>query len=280
MTFKKLALASAIALVPVSGFSLEALDDSTLGDVTGQDGIEIDISTTSAITADFYIHDKTGLGSTLAPTGTHTFDGAIVVDNFSFNGAVNIDIDAGDSSQAGTAPVLQINVSIPTATIITGDLRVANSQRDDVASGWGVNTTSGVLLNTMTIAMSGLTLNVQLGNEPQGNMILVNSTITGGLSINSFALNDAGGGVTGGAIGSTNMLIQDTGGGPNLSLNLGVDANTTGLVIDVNNIGTLAGGMDIRITDQYLGTTTAGIVGDVTIVGLNLAGSTITISGK
>lgn len=279
MTFKKLALASAIALVPVTGFSLETLDDSTLSGVTGQDGIEMDIVTGSPITADFYIHDKTGLGSTASPTGTHTFDGAIVVDNFSFNGNVNIDIDAGDSSQAGTAPVLQINVSIPTATIITGDLRVANSQRDDATSGWGINTQSGVLLNSMVIAMSGLTLNVQLGNEPQGNMILVNSTVTNGLSISNFALNDAGGAVSGGAIGSTTMLVQDNG-GTNLSLNVGVDASVAGLVIDVNNIGTLAGGMDIRITDQYLGTTSAGIVGDVTIVGLNLAGSTITISGK
>ncbi|MFZ5699108.1 MAG: DUF6160 family protein [Pseudomonadota bacterium] len=279
MTFKKLALASAIALVPVSGFSLEALDDSSLGDVTGQDGIEIDISTASPITADFYIHDTTGLGSTAAPTGTHTFDGAIVIDNFSFNGTVNIDIDAGDNANAApSAPVLQINVSVPTATIITGDLRVANSQRDDATSNWGVNTISGVLLNTMTIAMSGLTLNIQLGNEPQGNMILVNSTITGGLSINSFALNDANSG--GAAIGASNILVRDTAGGADLSLNVGVDASTAGLVIDVNNIGTLAGGMDLRITDLYLGTTGAGIVGDVTVVGLNLAGSTVTISGK
>ncbi len=275
MTFKKLALASAIALVPVTGFSLEALDDSTLSGVTGQDGIEIVIDTPVAgIGADMYIHDKDGLGSAT----TSSFDGAIVIDNFSLAGDVTIAIDAGDTSQAGLAPVLQIAINFGATTIITGDLRVANSQRDDVVSGWGINAPSGVLLNTMTIAMSGLTLNVQLGNEPQGNMILVNSTITGGLSINSFALNDAGGTVTGGAIGSTNMLILDNG-GTDLTLDVGVDATTAGLVIDVNAIGS-ATGMDIRITDQYLGTTSAGIVGDVTIVGLNLAGSTITISGK
>ncbi len=279
MTFKKLALASAIALVPVTGFSLEALDDSTLGTVTGQDGIEIDITTPSPITASFYIHDKDGLTGTVSPT--YSFDGGIVINNFSFNGAVNIDIDAGDNTQAGSpsAATLNVNISIPTATIITGTLHVGNSQRDNAASGWGVTSLSAALLNTMTIAMSGLTLNVQLGNEPQSSMIRLTSSVTNGLSINSFALNDAGGAFSGGAIGSANMLMIDNG-GTNLSLDLAMDATTSGLRIDVNNIGSVATGMDIRITDQYLGTTGAGIIGDITVVGLNLANSIITISGK
>lgn len=275
MTFKKLALASAIALVPVTGFSLEALDDSTLSDVTGQDGIEIIIDTPVAgIGADIFIHDKDGLGAAT----TSSFDGAIVIDNFSLAGDMTILIDAGDTSQAGLAPVLQIAVNFGATTIVTGDIRVANSQRDDVASGWGLNTTSGVLLNTMTIALAGLSLNIQLGNEPQGNMIRVLSTITNGVTVGNFGLRDAGGALTGGVIGSSSMLFRDNG-GTNLTLDVAADATTAGLVIDVNAIGS-ATGMDVRITDQYLGTTGAGIIGDIAIVGLNLANSVITISGK
>ncbi|MFZ5755764.1 MAG: DUF6160 family protein [Pseudomonadota bacterium] len=273
MTFKKLALASAIALAPTAALAVDVLDDGMLSDVTGRDGIEIDIATGAPITADIYVHDTSGIN-----TATYSYDGAIVIDNFSLNGLINIDIDAGDSSQAGSDPVLQVNINIPTATIITGDIRVANSQRDDATTGWGINTQSGVLLSTMTITLNNLTMNVQLGNEPQGNMIAVASSITNGVSINNFALNDAGGSLTGGAIGAANMLITDNGGG-NLGVNVGVDATAAGLVIGVNTLGN-GGGMDIRITDQYLGTTAAGIVGDVTVVGLNLSGSTITISGK
>ncbi|MFZ5722987.1 MAG: DUF6160 family protein [Pseudomonadota bacterium] len=277
MTFKKLALASAIAMVPAVGFSVESLDDAGLSDVTGQDGIEIDIATAAPISANIYIHDQSGLAP--GGVGAYSFDGAIVIESFSFAGAINIDIDAGDNAAGPAgAPVLQINVSIPSATIITGNIRVANSQRDEAGSGWGIGTTTGVLLSTMTITMAGLTLNIQLGNEPQGNMIAVASSITGGLSVNNMAINDAGGVVTGGAIGMANMTVTDNG-GANLSIDVGIDASTAGLVIDVNQLGS-ATGMDLRIENQYLGTTTAGLIGDVAVVGLNLNGSTITISGK
>lgn len=271
MTFKKLALASAIALVPAVGFSVENLDDGMLSDVTGQDGIQIDIATAAPITADIYIHDKDGITAT---STTYSFDGAIVIDNFSFAGNVTIDIDAGDSSNAGSDPTLQVFVSIPTATIITGDISVANSQRDDVASGWGINTQTGVILSTMTIAMSGLTLNIQLGNEPQGDMIALASTVTGGITINSFALNDAN---SGGAIGASSILVRDNA-GTDLTIDVGVNATASGLEIGINTLG--ATGIDMRIVDQYLGSTTAGIVGDVTVLGLNLNGTSVTISGK
>ena len=74
------------------------------------------------------------------------------------------------------------------------------------------------------------------------------------------------------------MTVTDNG-GANLSVNVGVDASTAGLVIDVNQLGSVTG-MDVRIENQYLGTTTAGLIGDVAVVGLNLNNSTITISGK
>lgn len=273
MTFKKLALASAIAMVPAVGFSAESLDDSTLSGVTGQDGIEINISTTNPVGGDIYVHDTDGI---TAVSTTYSFDGAIVIDGFSINGSIDIEIDAGDSSQAGSDPVLQVNISIPTATLVTGDISVANSQRDDASTAWGINTQTGVILSSMTIVLAGVDMNVQLGNEPQGNMIALSSTITGGVSISNFALNDAN---SGGAIGASSILALDNG-GTDLGLDVGIDATTAGLVIDVNQIGDATNGMDVRITDQYLGTTTAGIVGDVTVVGLNLNGSVITISGK
>lgn len=278
MNFKKIALASAIAMVPAVGFSAEALEDAFLSDVTGQDGLEINVVTpVGGITGDVIIHDMDGLVGT-NPSSAYSFAGAIVIDNFGFIGNMDITIDAGDSANATTAPTLNINVSIPSATLITGDIRVANSQRDDAGNGWLTGTMSAPVLSTMTIALTTVVMNIQLANEPQGNMIALNTSITSGLTISNFALNDAGGSVTGGSLGAVTTQIVGAG-GTALGINMGINANTSGLVIEVGTLGN-ASGIDIRVTDAYLGTTGAGIVGDVSVLGLNLNGSVITVSGK
>jgi len=69
MTFKKLALVTAIASAPFSAFAAESLDDSILGSVTGQDGIAISLGldvTTNAI-----IHDTDGIDNV---STTHSFE--------------------------------------------------------------------------------------------------------------------------------------------------------------------------------------------------------------
>ncbi len=277
MTFKKLALASAIALVPTAGFSVDLLGDESLSSVTGQDGLEVSVTTPVAgITGDIYVHDTDGLTG-LTGLSAYSFDGAIVIDNFGFVGNLTLEIHAGDNAVATSAPTLDIYVNIPSASLATGDIRVANSQRDE-GNAWGVNTTSGVLLSNMNIELSTVTMNIQLGNEPQGNMIAMNTSIASGLTISNFALNDAGGAITGGALGALTTQIVGNGGGA-LGVNVGINSNTSGLVITVGTLGN-ASGIDMRITDAYLGTTTAGIVGDITLVGLNLNGSVITVSGK
>lgn len=279
MKFQKLALASAIALAPTAGFSMTEVEDDFLSDVTGQEGIELAFTTTSAIGGNIYIHDKDGLGATPITAG-YSWDGAIVVDGFSFNGNMTINIDAGDNVQsAAGAPTLNINLNIPVATIITGNIRVANSQRDDAAPAWGINTVSGVLLNTMTISMTNPRVNIQLGNEPQGNMIAINATLTNGLTMNSFALNDAN---SGGAIGASAIYIKDTGASADLQVRVNGNATsgaTGGLVLNIVQLGSTTG-MDIRMADVYLGTTAAGYIGDITVQGLNLSGASLTISGK
>lgn len=280
MNFKKIALASAIAMVPAVGFSAEALEDAFLSGVTGQDGIEINVVTpTTGITGDVIIHDMDGLAGT-SPSSTYSFAGAIVIDSFGFIGNLDITIDAGDSALTNTAPTLNINVSIPSATLITGDIRVANSNRDDVGNGWLTDSMSAPVLSTMTIALTTVIMNIQLANEPQGNMIALNTSITSGLTISNFALNDAGGTATftGGSLGAVTTEIVGAG-GTALGINMGINASNAGLVIEVGTLGN-ASGIDIHVTDAYLGTTGAGIVGDVAVLGLNLNGSVITVSGK
>lgn len=282
MTFKKLALVTAIAAAPVSAFAVDSLDDAMLSGVTGQDGIAINLNLD--VTTDVIVHDTDGIDNV---STTYSFDGAIVMSGVRIAtgaGGVNIEIDAGDTSTAsGTAPVLNVFVDVAANTVIeTGDLTVGNSNRDD--SGWGIEagTESGIIMQNATITLGQTDLNIQLGNEAQGNMIRIDTEITNGIQISNSALVDAGGSLTGGVIGSGTMTILDNG-GTNLTADVGVDVTTAGLVITLNQLGDAATGMDIRIERQYLGTTTLGYIGDVELTGIvldNPGFNTITISGK
>lgn len=278
MTFKKLALVTAIAAAPMSAFAVENLDDSMLSGVTGQDGIAINLALD--VTTDVVIHDTDGIDNV---STTYSFDGAIVMSGVNITtgaGGLNVEIDAGDTAaSSGAGPVLNVYVGIPAnTTIATGDLTVANSNRD--ASAWGFTDETAVIVSSAVITLGAANLNIQLGNEAQGNMIRMDTTISGGIQIANSALNDVGGSISGGSIGSGNMTIIDNG-GANLTADIGIDVDATnGLVITLNQLGDAATGFDVRIERQYLGTTLLGYIGDVEMIGVDLNGSVISLSGK
>lgn len=286
MNFKKIALASAIAAMPMGAYALEEISDESMADVSGQDGISATLVTSGAITTSVYLHDKTGLAG-VAGTGVsaYSFDGAIVIQNMTLLGAaqtVTISVDAGASAVSAGTAVLNVNIALPTSlTISTGVLRVANSQRDDGPAGWSVDGLSNTIMTPMTIILGNTQLNIQLGNEnqagsiPGNDMMVISASVTSGLIINSFRLDDAN---SGGGMSASQITITDT--GSSAALTLAIDGNITsgGLALGLGTVGT--GGMDIRIADQKLGTSTNQPIGDISIVGLNLNGATLTINGK
>lgn len=304
MKFNKLALAAAIATAPAAGLAMEPMTDDAMSGVTGQDGISIDMKT--SLTTDMYIHDKDGLGTTAktaqdGSTYTYSDSGAIVIDNFGLSGdqngtavdaVVGIDIDAGTNT--GSSATLNIDVTLgdtSTATDIDtvidmGTLKVADSNRTSGSSAgenWGVTGTATTIMNLGSLTLgAGTNIGIQLGSEPQGHMIWVDTQIADGLSLSSFSINDAN---SGGAIGSSQLIVLDNGSDGTsdvLTLDVGIDAlsgTTTGLQVSLNQVGSATGGADIRIVDQYLGAS-GSVIGDVEIVGLNLNGTTLTISGK
>lgn len=273
--FTKLALVSAIAALPVSGFAMEAMDDSSLSAVTGQDGISISLGT--EITADIIIHDKDGYS---AP---YNGAGAIVLSGFGLTFANNatdrvvVNIDAG--SQAAGDAVLNINVATPAnMTLALGDLQVAASNGASGTGNWGLNGGAVTVANLGSLTLGATSLNIQLGSEPQGNMIDTTATITGGVTLTNFALIDAGGLVSGGSINMSSLSITNASGDGNLNVEAGIDVSASALVIDVVTMGT--GGADLRIANLKLGDAgTAATVGDIEISGLDLTG-TISVSGK
>ena len=136
------------------------------------------------------------------------------------------------------------------------------------------------VLNLGSITLGATTLNIQLANEPQGDMIALNTTITNGVSISNFALNDAGGTVNGGGISVDSLSVVDSG-GANLSVDAGINVSATGLVVRVDQLGDATNGADVRLAGVTLGdSATAPSLGDVELVGLNLNNTVVTISGK
>lgn len=303
MTFKKIALAAAIASVSMSAFAVESLDDAALSDATGQDGLTISLDLN--VQTDTIIHDTDGV-SGIAGVTSYTAAGAIVIDDMAIrsNGIV-VTIDAGDdvnvAASASAAPMLNVNVDLANGiTIITGAIGVANSRRDE--ADWGINGNAINIVNTMTIVLGATSLNIQLGNEQQGThaaytynqapysgtagdpviaadastaMIQLDATITGGIQLGSMGINDAN---SGGTIGNTLTQIVDNG-GTDLNIDVEVNVTTAGLNVYIYQLGDLERGADIRITDQYLGSTSAGIIGDIEMQGLQLRGTNITIAG-
>lgn len=272
MGFKKLALAAAVAAAPMSALALEPMQDDALSDVTGRDGITIGLATD--ISAGLKIHDTDGLANGA---------GALVIDGFAITRAnttdqISLIIDADDGNATGTdAPYLNIQVSLPAdLSVNLGTLGVASSGRDDTTPAWSTANTVSSIVTLGTLTLGATTMNIQLGNEPQGNMIALNTSITGGVSLSGFSVSDAGGSVSGGSL-TTDLSVVDSG-GANLTVNTGIDISASGLVIGLDNIGDATNGIDVRMANLTLGNGSASALGDVELIGLDLTGNLI-ISG-
>ena len=103
--------------------------------------------------------------------------------------------------------------------------------------------------------------------------------MTSGLNLSNFAIRDAnavdanGVGIRAGSIALTNA------GAANLNVDARVDIVPTGLQATLTQIGSATTGVDVRMTDLRLGDTTATSLGNLNILGLNMNGSVLKISG-
>lgn len=299
MSFKKLALVTAMFAAASGAFAMEALDEEALAATTGQDGITVGITVSATgITMNQIIHDKDGYAAGLdggaiviGNVGTSTTPNGgmkIVRDtNLALAGIqagtldVSLTIDAASTVATGANPYLNIGVGLQSGmTISTGDLRVASSAASAAGGGIGSITQgdffSPVIMNSMDIVLGATTMNIQLGNEPQGAMIKLNTNMVGGLTINNFSLNDAS--VGGGSIAMASQHIYDAG-GTDLAVVADIDVTATGLTVALGQFGHATNGASIDMTGVKLGAGTNAALGDIEIRGLNLNGTTLTIAG-
>ena len=148
---------------------------------------------------------------------------------------INIDM-VGDSNGAAAdgGPMLNVEIKQPALAIKLGNIYVADSYNtgvdgvddsaasaasavlvnDDVDNA-GATDGNGVrgkvkILDGLEIVMAQSTMTIQLGNESQGSMIVANAVLTGGLTLNNFALYDESGAA---ALTADNLIAGDVGSG-------------------------------------------------------------------
>ena len=272
--FTKLALVSAIA---ISGnvMAMESLDDAALSAATGQDGIDLTIKTSGISIAKILVHDNDGLALTAATNGGLNLGGtatagAIVVNNVTVGvsatqanplmagnlAKVTIDTDGGATGNA----VLNINMDMGNTTIAVGSIGVAAS-----ANAGKTLTERTNVLDIGNVTLNGLKVNVQLGSQPQGALIKVNSVITGGLNLSNVALKGTAGDISLGAVNVKSAGTND------LTLALSVDPIASGLKISG------LGNIDVASSALKLGDSSATALGAMYIS--NLSVGDMTISG-
>lgn len=307
---KKLILATAITAATTSAFAMQALDDDTMSNTTGQDGLTITLGTDVTIGA-LRIHDKDGLkqAGALTPLGTYgtgydnyftnggtntttdaTVSGSIVIqgpihiyDAATTTAGTVLTIDAG-SQASGSAPVLHVGVSVGPQIIDLGGVKVQVASGDGkfVYSAGGPSATTATTADILTfdagtqLTTGGASLNIDLGNQPTGHLISGSSTLTADGSGNVLTLSSLNimQGTTEG-IGISGIAIKPHT-GTTVTTDITVDVVAGGLRVGL----TSADGQDIGIQDIKLGTlATAASIGSVYIDNLTTAAQTITISG-
>lgn len=307
--FTKVTLVSAIA-VSGNAMAMQAMDDQSLSAATGQDGITILVAPHTTDTGwapwaaaktfntgslsggvhidNVYVHDKDGAAGIItgASAGAITIKGV----DLASNGPIRVLIDADANGNAANSAVLNVNVGLKETFVKLGEIGVATSNRP---ASWGVDNTSyNKILNPLELHLGDTSMNIQLGAQPQGAMIKVSGSMTGGLAINGIELFDTDGVPTSpspllqapGSIYIGSIAMTDTG-GANLTVAADIDVSAAGLVL------TSTGGlMDVRISDVRLGNVdlssatppgpdSTKSLGDIELVGVNATGTQLIIRG-
>ncbi len=294
--FKKIALVSAMSLASFGAYAMEALNDTGLEQATGQAGLTI--STTLNISgAALTYTDTDGIAGTAYGTGTGGTGaaGSLNIRGLGLSSGANqivttIDVGANSSGQA----VLQVGVSMPALTL-------SFSGVDVTSVGGAAPTTSNLIITpgAVSATLAAQTLTLQLGDvSPQGHMAVISDSAATSLSIGNGSANqvvvvDAANKSTtstpGIGIGQLNVTGLDFGtttGTGAAAADTTVDATSAGLVIGFGSAAMTNVG--VAMNNVTLGETCAGIasgctasapIGNISISGLNMSGTKVTIAG-
>jgi hypothetical protein len=323
--FKKFALVTAIAAVPMGAFALQALNDSQMSNVAGRDGVTLTIKTPPTMTFSQTIYDRDGIGATSMYNIAANAAGVIKLENMQLgvgSQGVQVVVDGGQTASGNG--VLNLDISIPSGlTIQTGNLKMGNTVNaasinyNDNSGGsgswknaatWAVNNLTGTIMNSVSINLGPASMNMQLGHVAQqvgydwngttftGNWspaVVLSTTVTGGITVSGLSLNDLGS-TNPGSFSIGSIKTTDNGGadlhvgGGTVGANhygdgIGIDVTDQGLALGIGSMGRYQGatyaGIDETVSGIRIGSPTGPSLGNLTVQGLDLSGTTVTISG-
>ena len=301
--FTKLALVSSMA-ISANAMAMQSMDDAALSAATGQDGINIGIGISKIEIEKVLIHDNDGLGGTATNagaiviqangTGATTANGIVItapmlnattVDNsralLSHNLAdLTIDTDAGTGTNGA---FLNVAAAVSGLDIYIGEIGVSGSNAVGSTVRRGNDAANyNKILSGLTIKTGIMNANIQLGAAPQGAMIVLNTTMQGGLEIKDLGIVDSStktgtadgtaGNRAAGQIYLDSIRVSDAN-ATNLTVNaavsvVGKEDTNNGYLRIVTGSGATTPKTDMYIKGVHLGSQTAGSIGDVEVQGM------------
>lgn len=321
--FTKLALVSSMA-ISANAMAMQSMDDAALSAATGQDGINLGIGISKIEIEKVLIHDNDGLAAagtagTAGFGGTGTAGAIVIKANgtgaTATNGIVispnatsllpshnladiSIDTDAGVGG--ANSAFLNVAAQVSGLTINIGEIGVSASgtagassiRRGDTASNYNA------ILSGLTLKTGVTNANIQLGAAPQGAMIMLKTTMQGGLEITNLGILDNSTASTAasrpaGEIRIGSIKVADAN-GTDLTVDakvsvFGASATTgNGFLQVITGSGASTPKTDVYVQSVKLGSAAAGSIGDIEVQGMqtyynvgagDVAGTRITISG-
>jgi hypothetical protein len=275
--FTKIALVAAMA-VSANAMAMQSMDDEALSATTGQDGITVEVALgTSGLTiGSVYVHDNDGYNAS-------GIAGAIAINDLTITqqntanplATLVIDSDGGTANGALDGAFLNIAAEIDGLDVSIGEINVGRSGTLDTATATR-GTEAGsekAIISGLDLSLGAMGANIQLGSTPQGAMIKLDTTLVGGLDITNFGINDA---ANGGEIFLDSIYVRGAGNTTG-DLDITADINIKPAGLEIVSTGTQ--GINTYVEGIHLGARTNASIGDMEIQNLNLAGSTITITG-
>ena len=263
-----------------------------------------------------------GVTGTGTPAVTGTRAGAIVIKGNGISGNVNqtngivistnaaallpsnnladIVIDTEAGAGGGNTAFLNVAAEVSGLNIAIGEIGVSksNTATTSVRRGADEANNYNAILSGLTLTTGQMNANVQLGAAPQGAMIMLNTTMQGGLEITNLGILDNSTASTAasrpaGEIRIGSIKVADAN-GTDLTVNAkvsvyGASATTgNGFLQVITGSGATTPKTDVYVQSVKLGSAAAGSIGDIEVQGMqtyynvgagDVAGTRITISG-
>lgn len=288
ITLKKLLLATAIASFVTNAFALESLDEGDLSETVAQQGMDI-FTTLNISGGKLTITDGDGytLPAPAVPPASTVYanSGDLNINGLGMTGSTKITVDVG-ATTAGPNAALFLGIEGTTALAY---------QLTSITVNKTGNTTEYPVLTmpagTSISIASGYKLALELGVGPSGHLGVLTGNIgtitigSNGTATQKVAITDSANGGTMG-VSRYELTGVNLGSGSGNQTNIDVcsgasSANCTAAEpgLKITFAGTAMNAIGLTMNDVRLGSSTGPIVGQMSMTGLNLSGTSLRMVG-